>query len=187
MRILVACVGNIFFGDDAFGVEVARALSLSPLPEGVSVVDFGIRGYDLTLALLDDYPVVILVDAVRRGGQPGALYVIEPPVENSAAPASGFFMERHAMDPAKVLRVAAKLGSPVQRVLIVGCEPATTCDEETMQDGLSDPVRAAVGEAVGLIGSLIDRINRGELLKASSEGMISLQESRPCGDKHPMH
>ena len=32
-RILVAGVGNIFLGDDGFGVEVARRLAEEPLPE----------------------------------------------------------------------------------------------------------------------------------------------------------
>ena len=48
--ILVAGIGNIFMGDDAFGCEVARRLAGRTLPEGVRVVDFGIRGFDLAYA-----------------------------------------------------------------------------------------------------------------------------------------
>ena len=68
-KILVAGVGNIFLGDDAFGVEVARSLSKRQLPESVTVKDFGIRGFDLAYALLDPWDAVILVDALptRRG------------------------------------------------------------------------------------------------------------------------
>ena len=66
-RILIAGIGNIFFGDDAFGVEVARRLAERPLSEAVRVVDFGIRGLDLTYALLDPYDAVILVDAAPVG------------------------------------------------------------------------------------------------------------------------
>src|SRR6516225_7125141 len=83
-RILVAGIGNIFLGDDAFGVEVARRLAARPQPDGVRVADFGIRGIDLTYALLDGYETVILVDATPRGGQPGTLYVIEPDVGGPA-------------------------------------------------------------------------------------------------------
>ena len=78
MKILVAGVGNIFLGDDAFGVEVARALSGRPLPEGVTVKDFGIRGFDLAYTMLDAWDTVILVDALSRGEAPGTLYLLEP-------------------------------------------------------------------------------------------------------------
>ena len=76
--ILVACVGNIFNGDDAFGVEVARRLSQATLPDGARVIDFGIRGIDLTYALMDGYDAVILVDAAQRGEAPGVVSVVEP-------------------------------------------------------------------------------------------------------------
>src|SRR4029077_20136764 len=78
LRILIACVGNIFLGDDGFGVEVARRLAGRPLPEGVVLKDFGIRGFDLTYALLDGYDLTILVDACPRGAAPGTLHLIDP-------------------------------------------------------------------------------------------------------------
>src|SRR5271165_3610783 len=106
-RILIGGIGNIFFGDDAFGVEVARRLSGRPLPEGVRVVDFGIRGLDLAYALLDPYDAVILVDAVPRGGQPGTLYVLEPELDAVDAPPP--MVEPHALDPWKVLHLAQSL------------------------------------------------------------------------------
>ena len=161
-RILVAGVGNIFLGDDAFGVEVAQRLARRPLPDEVRVVDFGIRGLDLTYALLDGYEAVILVDAAPRGGPPGTLYVLEP--DRTAPPGrrTGVPIETHDMDPVKVLRLAAAMGGQVERLLLVGCEPATPADVEEMQAGLSDPVRAAVDEAVALIESLVARLLRGE-------------------------
>jgi hydrogenase maturation protease len=160
-RILIAGIGNIFFGDDAFGVEVAQRLAQRQLPDEVHVVDFGIRGLDLTYALLDGYETVILVDAAPRGGKPGTLYVIEPDTsEPSDAEDAGGQMETHNLDPLKVLRLAAAtLGGRVQRVLLVGCEPATLTGED-MWMGLSDPVGAAVEEAVVLIESLIAQLLR---------------------------
>src|SRR5947209_17090655 len=124
-RILVACVGNIFLGDDAFGVEVARRLARRQPPE-VRVVDFGIRGFDLTYALLEDYEAVVLVDAVPRGGPPGTLYVLEPDTAEPAdAPAT---VETHDMDPMKVLRLVRAMGGRVRRLVVVGCEPAPADD-----------------------------------------------------------
>jgi hydrogenase maturation protease len=161
-RILIAGVGNIFLGDDAFGVEVARRLAGRRLPDGVRVVDFGIRGLDLVYALLDGYDAVILVDAVPRGGPPGTLYVLEPavgePPEPIGAPVA---FEAHALDPAKVLRLATTLGGQVGHLLLVGCEPGTPAEVEEMCQGLSTPVAAAVDEAVPLVESLVTKLLRG--------------------------
>ena|SRR5665213_2941492 len=108
-RILIAGVGNIFLGDDAFGVEVVQRLARRPPPDGVCVVDFGIRGLDLAYALCDGYETVVLVDATPRGGLPGALYVIEPDVGETSGEA-GVLIEGHNMEPVKVLRLAATMG-----------------------------------------------------------------------------
>jgi hydrogenase maturation protease len=164
-RILVACVGNIFLGDDAFGVEVAQRLARRPLPEEVQVVDFGIRGLDLTYALLDGYETVILVDAVPRGGSPGTLYVLEPTRDALPVPA-GALIETHGMDPVKVLRLVEAMGGTIERLLLVGCEPTPDDAYEDMQAGLSDPVQAAVEEAISLLESLIARLLRGEPIEA---------------------
>jgi hydrogenase maturation protease len=162
-RILIAGIGNIFFGDDAFGVEVARRLAGRRLPEGVRVVDFGIRGLDLAYALLDAHDAVILVDAIPRGGQPGTLYVMEPELKPDTGEA-GLLVETHGMDPMKVLRLAAAMGARVERLLVVGCEPTPAADVDEMQLGMSDAVGAAVDEAVRLIDSLVGRLLRGEAI-----------------------
>src|SRR5438876_6739757 len=109
-RILIAGIGNIFLGDDAFGVEVAQRLGQRSLPEEVRVIDFGIRGLDLTYALLDDYETVVLVDAVPRGGKPGTLYVLEPEVaELPAVEPTDRLIEAHDMNPTRVLHLARAL------------------------------------------------------------------------------
>jgi hydrogenase maturation protease len=153
-RVLVAGIGNVFLGDDGFGVEVAGRLARSMLPAGVDVEDFGIRGMDLAYAL-QDYDVAILVDAIPRGNAPGTLYVIEPELDGSAAA-----IDTHAMDPVKVLALAQHLGDQLPRVLVVGCEPAVVLGEdEELSAELSEPVRAAVGEAVRIVESLLDGLN----------------------------
>ncbi len=166
-RILIAGIGNIFLGDDAFGVEVAQRLAHRHLPEEVRVVDFGIRGLDLTYALLDGYEAVILVDAAPRGGPPGTLYVIEPARgEPAEAGEDGVLIETHSMDPVKVLRLVEAMGAEVGRLLVVGCEPAKVEDLDDMQMGLSEPVRLAVDEAVRLIEALTARLLSGEPIEA---------------------
>jgi hydrogenase maturation protease len=156
-RILIAGIGNIFLGDDAFGIEVARKLSQRQLPDEVKIVDFGIRGLDLAYMLLDGYETVILVDTVSRGGTPGTLYVLEPEIGEAAENSAGG-VEGHNLDPMKVLRLAASMGGEVGHVMLVGCEPELPADAEDMRTELSDPVRAAVGEAVQLIESLVAKL-----------------------------
>jgi hydrogenase maturation protease len=180
-RILVAGVGNIFLGDDAFGVEVVQRLARRPLPEEVRVVDFGIRGLDLTYALLDGYDAVILVDAAPRGGSPGTLYVLETEQGGTAETANPS-VETHNMDPVKVLRLAAALGGKVDRLLLVACEPTPFIEADEMAQGLSDPVRAAVDEAVLLIESLIGRLLRGEAVDGKGNDTIPGKEVASCRD-----
>jgi hydrogenase maturation protease len=161
-RILIAGIGNIFMADDAFGVEVVSRLASQPFPSGVRVVDFGIRGFDLAYALMEGYETTILVDAYPGEGQPGTLFVLEPDLQNlnSAGTHQGF-IEPHAMNPMNVLCMATSMGGQLKRVLLVGCVPATLGPDEG-QMGLSEPVSAAVDEALKLINSLVTRILAGE-------------------------
>jgi hydrogenase maturation protease len=160
-RILVAGIGNIFLGDDGFGVEVARRLAQRALPDGVQVVDFGIRGMDLAYALLEDYDAVILVDAAPRGEKPGTLYLIEPPMDPDGAVA----LDTHGMDPVKVLALARALGARPTRTWLVACEPGRLVDGGDCGDyadvlvELSAPVQAAVEEAVTMVESLVEDIS----------------------------
>lgn len=158
-RILVAGIGNIFLGDDAFGSEVARRLISRKMPDGVRVVDFGIRGLDLVYALLDGSDTTILVDATPRGGEPGTLYTIEPDLSELDHPdAQAMAIEPHGMNPMKVLGMVKSMGGELGRILLVGCEPASVCADGEEWMGLSEPVAAAVNEAMGLVESLVNRI-----------------------------
>jgi hydrogenase maturation protease len=159
--VLVAGIGNIFLGDDAFGVEVVRRLGSRDLPQAVRVADFGIRGFDLAYALQDGYETTILVDACPHGEAPGTLYVIEPDLKGLDDPGAPQAIEAHAMNPVSVLRMARAMNVEVKNVLVLGCEPETLGGEEG-QMGLSAPVEAAVEEAVKLVESLIDDVlNKG--------------------------
>ena len=153
MKALIACVGNIFLGDDGFGVEVAQSLSKRKLPEGVSVKDYGIRGFDLAYALLDPWDLVIMVDALPRGEAPGTLYVIEPELNGPASADTA--INPHGMDPVRVLSLAASMGTISAPVLVVGCEPHDFGDELEGRMGLSSPVQAAVEEASDMILDLV--------------------------------
>jgi Ni,Fe-hydrogenase maturation factor len=171
--ILVAGIGNIFLGDDAFGVEVVRRLANRKLPECVRVSDFGIRGFDLAYALQDGYETTILVDACPHGEAPGTLYVIEPDLkvlgpqktdhhrtddhETDDPDTPQAVVEAHAMNPMNLLRMARAMNIEVKNVLLVGCEPETLGGDEG-QMGLSAPVEAALEDAVKLVESVIGKV-----------------------------
>jgi hydrogenase maturation protease len=163
-RILIAGIGNIFLGDDGFGCEVVQRLAEHELPDNVEVVDFGIRGLDLAYALQDDYGSVIFVDALPQGEKPGTVYLVEPEIEDEGE----VTLDTHGMDPVKVLRLARAMGAAMPRTLVVGCEPqnipglgsgSETHPYDEMLMGLSEPVQAAVEEAVKLVESVVGEIH----------------------------
>jgi len=152
MRILVAGIGNVFLGDDGFGVEVARRLQGERLGDGVEVADFGIRGVHLAYELAyGGYDAVILADAVSRGGAPGTLCAIEV---DPCSVSEGVNADAHSLTPDAVLAWVRQVGGNIGRVVVVGCEPATL--EESM--GLSDPVSAAVEKALEMIRNLVPQL-----------------------------
>ncbi|HEY3905036.1 MAG TPA: hydrogenase maturation protease [Streptosporangiaceae bacterium] len=164
-RLLIAGIGNIFLGDDGFGVEVAGRLAALDLPDWVTVGDYGISGMHLAYDLANGVHTAILVDAMPRGDEPGTVYVVEPdrqaagvadgaakagPAVTAAAPA---IFDGHGMQPDVVLAMLDTLGASVEKVLIVGCEPASI----DYGIGLSEPVTAAVDRAVQTVLDLIDK------------------------------
>ena len=162
--VLVACVGNVFLGDDGFGVEVARRLAREALPERTRVVDFGIRGLHLAYDLLSRPDLLVLVDATSRGGPPGTLYVLElDGLDDAHAAESAHAAEdapaaentprsnAHAMDPRTVFATVRHMGGSLPRTRIVGCEPA----DFGRGMSLSDPVREAIEPAIAMIRQLI--------------------------------
>lgn len=154
-RVLVAGIGNVFLGDDGFGVEVVDRLGGRPVPDGVKVVDFGIRGLHLAYELLDGYDALVLVDALPLGDEPGTVALVE--AEMPGAPTdpdpevTGPAVDAHSMSPAVVLATLAHLGGSVERVLVVGCQPATVAEGM----GLSEVVAAAVDTAVAMVDDVL--------------------------------
>ena len=157
-RMLIAGVGNIFLGDDGFGVEVANRLASEGLPDWVRVADYGISGMHLAYDLAEGFETTILVDATPRGSDPGTVYIMEldPAAAPSAAaapdPGRGIpLLDGHGMQPDVVFGMLNLLGAEAGRVLLVGCEPASI----DARIGLSAPVAAAVDEAVRIVHDLV--------------------------------
>jgi len=155
-KVLVAGIGNIFLSDDGFGVEVANRLALRPVPEGVHVADFGIRGVHLAYELLEGYDVLVLIDAMPMGEPPGTLAVLEPDLPATPDPSddNAPFADAHSMNPSVVLATLSRLGGSIGRILVVGCQPAVL-DEGL---GLSEPVSEAVDRAVDLCTEMLTEL-----------------------------
>lgn len=151
--VLVAGIGNIFLSDDGFGVEVANRMMGGPLPPGVRVADFGIRGVHLAYELLDGYDGLILIDAMPMGAAPGTVAVLEPDASGALAPGDdqNSVVDAHSMSPEVVLATLGRLGGSVGRIYVVGCQPASLVEGI----GLSPPVAAAVGGAAELCRQLV--------------------------------
>jgi hydrogenase maturation protease len=171
-RVLVAGIGNIFMGDDAFGCEVIRRLAGFQFPENVRIFDFGIRGFDLAYALMEGYDLTILVDAVPRGEPAGTVYTIEPDLRQlDQLDQANLVVETHGMNPMKVLQLVNSMGGTFKKILLVGCEPESFGPEEG-QMGLSPSVAASVDRAVQVTKDLISEFlgNPAQIWEANKNG-----------------
>ena len=153
-RVLVAGIGNVFLGDDGFGVEVARQLMRAQVPPDVTVVDVGIRALHLAYELLDPPDLLLIVDAASRGQPPGTLYLIE--VDTSAVPEA--LGDAHGITVSTVLATLRALGGTPPRTRLVGCEPAFV--GAAME--LSPVVAASVPRALAMVREAMREEHRDE-------------------------
>lgn len=145
-RILVAGMGDVLHRDDGFGLAVVQKLAArTDLPRCVKIIEVGIGGISLVQELLDKYEILLLVDAVERGGLPGTIYLLEPEVPDLAAmpylERQDFLADMHYTTVSKALILAKALKVLPPKVFILGCQPSTTDDFGL---GLSRPVEQAV-------------------------------------------
>ena len=156
-RVMIAGVGNMFMKDDGFGGAVIKKIINKSFPEGVEVKDFGTGGLKLAYDLMKGYDSLILLDASPRGEQPGTLYRIEPDEKDfSTDLEQGGPIDPHGSDPVTVLRFVRSIGAWPGKVFIVACEPESGVDD--FEIGLSEPVNAAVDNAIELIDEIVKEI-----------------------------
>ena len=147
LQILIAGIGNIFFGDDAFGCETIKSLRGENFPANIKIVDFGIKTRDLAFEIGGDYDLIILIDAVIRGEKAGTVYLLELPTndfDNQKTVAA------HDLKLRETIVFACELGARPKEILLVGCEPETLDGAD-----LSAPVRSAIAKAVEVIKKII--------------------------------
>jgi hydrogenase maturation protease len=147
-KILIACLGNIFYGDDGFGVEVAKELLTKELPENVKVLDFGIRGVDLAFELAEEYELVILVDTIKIGAEAGSIFVLEPELNGGKSEDLS-----HDLTPAKALQLAQSLNAKPKKILLVACEPVNLEFNDKMSEAVKNAVEIAVEKVLEILES----------------------------------
>lgn len=165
-EILIAGVGNVLRRDDGFGVEVAKRLAHRFAPPRanngrVKVIEVGISGIHLAQELMAGYDLLVVVDAVERGGTPGTLHILEVAVPDLAEwpeiDRQDFLADMHDATPSKALILAKALGCLPPSVFIVGCQPA---DVRDLGIGLSAPVERAATRTIEEIEALVRRFQR---------------------------
>lgn len=163
MRVLVSGMGNDLCRDDGFGIEVVRRFAAGQIPPGVRAIESGIGGIALVHELMDDYDMLVIVDAVDRGGEPGTVYLLElevPRMEDLSDKARAEFAgDMHYTVPSKALILARALGVLPRLVYLLGCQPL----EQELGLGLSAPMEKGVVLAVSELGRLLDRQSRMKL------------------------
>jgi len=115
---LILGVGNILLSDEGVGVRVIEAMRGVKLPDNVELMDGGTGAFDL-FDVMADRNKVIIIDAVKGGGEPGAVYRFGP---------DDIRMQRqcltsvHQVDLLDTLSLARLAGCLPQEIIIFGIE-----------------------------------------------------------------
>jgi hydrogenase maturation protease len=72
-QILIVGVGNQLMGDEGVGPYVIHNLSRLPMPENVDIIDCGSDILSI-ISYIDKPKKIIVIDAIRAGGEPGRIY-----------------------------------------------------------------------------------------------------------------
>ena len=150
--VRVLGLGNVLMGDDALGPWVIEALQAGwEFPEGVSVLDVGTPGLDLT-PFLADAETVILVDTVKANAPPGTLRVYSRAQLAIRAPSPR--VSPHDPGLTEALFALDFVGSGPRDVILVGVVPAATEQGVGLSPAVSGAVDRAAGEVVALLSCL---------------------------------
>jgi len=118
-KIVILGVGNVLLSDEGVGVHVANELIKMELPANVSVVEGGTDGFRL-LNVITEADRLIVVDAVKGGGEPGTIYRFDiNDVRNSP---SGFKTSVHQIGILEVIDLSGLIGK-TPHTTVIGVEP----------------------------------------------------------------
>ena len=117
-KTVIIGIGNFILKDEGVGIHAVKKLSETDLPKDIEVIDGGTDAMDL-LSVFQDFERIIVIDALRAGGEPGTIYRVTPEeiMEDPKRPLS-----LHEMGLLDVLLMARQLGGHGD-VVIIGVEP----------------------------------------------------------------
>ncbi len=117
-KVIILGVGNLLLKDEGVGIHVIKEMESQDLPPGVTALDAGTAALDL-LSVICESEKIIVIDALRSGGEPGTIYRCLPEelVDTYKGPLS-----LHQVDLLDVLLMARQLGGTAC-VVIIGVEP----------------------------------------------------------------
>ena len=170
-RILILGVGNILLTDEGVGIRVVERLQqLYTFPENVSVVDGGVLGLSL-LGTISEADHLIVVDAVKNGKEPGALYRMEGDDVPKRILAKNSL---HQVDFLETLTACQALDK-VPETVILGVEPQ---DIESLSVELTPEVQDKVDSLVDMVLEELDRLE----VPYRSKGEIEHVPGYSCQD-----
>ncbi len=144
-RILVAGIGNLLMGDDAFGPMVIEALEKEKFSENIELRDMGTAG--LTVATdLEGYDTVIFIDSMEMEEEPGTLRQLQVNVEE-ITPTDAMELSRltlHEVGLEGLLKFSKAIGTLPTTVYIIGCKPESLGATYSLSPRVSEAVPEAV-------------------------------------------
>jgi hydrogenase maturation protease len=150
-QILVLGIGNILFTDEGFGIHVLyNLLRQYKFPPHVKLEDGGVLGLNL-LSIISQPDYLIVVDAIRHTGKPGALYRLEKDDVPERIRAKNSL---HQVDFLEALTLCQALDH-VPETVILGVEPE---DIETLATELTATTQAKVEPVVAMVLAELTRL-----------------------------
>ena len=150
-KILVLGVGNILLRDEGVGIRVIeRIQERYEFPHNVSVLDGGVLGLSL-LGVISDADHLIVVDAIKKGGEPGSLYRLEGDEVPKRILAKNSL---HQVDFLETLTSCQALDK-VPETVILGVEPQ---DIENLSIELTPVVQERIDALVDMVLEELDRL-----------------------------
>ena len=138
-RVVVACIGNRFRGDDGIGLAVAeRVRAEAPFHVAVQVIE---EEPSRVIEAFADADVALVVDAVSTGAPAGTIHRFD--ASEAAVPSRELRSSTHALGIGEAVELARALGRLPARTVVFGVEGK----EFSAGEGLSPNVADAVDRA----------------------------------------